>query len=169
MAHDEKRPHTKLIACSQRQMHTVHTTKDIFCTNAQKPPRGETQARFPVFTFTEHLPKYHCYYYYYYYLSSDVLWLLADERPCGTGPQTPEHFPQHCPAHASLRSQTWPEGAEMQEKLWELPPGLREDYGLHQGDRITLFDCMTDDLNAEEEAARLTREKHPELISRALH
>ena len=47
----------------------------------------------------------------------------SDECPCGTGPQTPEHILQHCPAHHALRQQTWPEGAGLQVQLW----GSRQD------------------------------------------
>ena len=32
-----------------------------------------------------------------------------------------------------------------------LPPGPGEDCGLQQGERKYRFDCVTDDLNAEEE------------------
>ena len=47
----------------------------------------------------------------------------TDQCQCGTGTQTPAHILQNCPAHNALRRQTWPEGAELQDKLW----GCRED------------------------------------------
>ena len=42
----------------------------------------------------------------------------TNECPCGTGIQNPEHFLQHCPTHAALRRQTWPDGVEMEAQLW---------------------------------------------------
>ena len=38
--------------------------------------------------------------------------------PCGTGPQTPNHIPQSCPAFDALRCQTWPSPADAHRKLW---------------------------------------------------
>ena len=48
----------------------------------------------------------------------------TDLCPCGTGPQTPEHILQYCPAHQALRKHTWPDGAELQVKLWGSRPDL---------------------------------------------
>ena len=53
----------------------------------------------------------------------------TDECPCGTGPQTPEHILQNCPAHEALRRQTWPQGAELQEQLWGSRRDLEKTVG----------------------------------------
>lgn len=47
----------------------------------------------------------------------------TDDCPCGTGPQTPEHILQSCPLHQEARTQHWPNGATLAEKLW----GTKED------------------------------------------
>ena len=38
--------------------------------------------------------------------------------PCETGPHTPEHVLQSCPLHQAERTQQWPNGATLAEKLW---------------------------------------------------
>ena len=50
----------------------------------------------------------------------------TDQCPCGTGSQTPEHVLLHCPAHAALRHNTWPGGAELQTQLWGALPDLEK-------------------------------------------
>ena len=42
---------------------------------------------------------------------------------CQTGPQTPEHILQSCPLYQDARTQHWPHGATLAEKLW----GNREE------------------------------------------
>lgn len=37
---------------------------------------------------------------------------------CQTGPQTPEHILQSCPLYQDARTQHWPSGATLAEKLW---------------------------------------------------
>ena len=49
----------------------------------------------------------------------------TNECPCGTKSQTPEHILQSCPLHDELRQATWPEGEDLQEKLWEAAESLR--------------------------------------------
>ena len=53
----------------------------------------------------------------------------TDECPCGTGPQTPQHILQNCPAHDALRRQTWPGGAELQVQLWGNRHDLEKTVG----------------------------------------
>ena len=43
--------------------------------------------------------------------------------PCDTGPHTPEHILQSCPQYQDLRTQQWPHGATIAEKLW----GTKQD------------------------------------------
>ena len=49
----------------------------------------------------------------------------TDECPCGTESQTPEHILQSCPLYDSLRQATWPDGEDLQEKLWGAAESLR--------------------------------------------
>ncbi|KAK7109255.1 hypothetical protein V1264_013328 [Littorina saxatilis] len=42
---------------------------------------------------------------------------------CETGPQTPEHILQSCPLYQDARTQHWPHGATLAEKLW----GTKQD------------------------------------------
>ena len=49
----------------------------------------------------------------------------TDECPCGTETQTPEHILQSCPIHDKLRQATWPDGEDLQEKLWGAAESLR--------------------------------------------
>ena len=42
----------------------------------------------------------------------------TNECPCGTGIQDPTHILQNCPLLTPERTSLWPNGAEMQEKLW---------------------------------------------------
>ncbi|KAK7092003.1 hypothetical protein V1264_009614 [Littorina saxatilis] len=42
---------------------------------------------------------------------------------CETGPQTPEHILQSCPIYQDARTQYWPHGATLAEKLW----GTKQD------------------------------------------
>ena len=49
----------------------------------------------------------------------------TDECPCGTEPQTPEHILQSCSIHDRLRQATWPDGEDLQEKLWGAAESLR--------------------------------------------
>ena len=38
--------------------------------------------------------------------------------PCAQADQTPAHILQDCPLHAAQRGRTWPEGADLNTKLW---------------------------------------------------
>ena len=49
----------------------------------------------------------------------------TDECPCGTESQTPEHILQSCPLYDNLRRATWPNGEDVQEKLWGAAESLR--------------------------------------------
>ena len=42
----------------------------------------------------------------------------TDECPCGTGTQDADHILQLCPSLSALRAETWPVGANPQQKLW---------------------------------------------------
>ena len=42
----------------------------------------------------------------------------TDECPCGTGTQDADHVLQLCPSLSALRAETWPVGANPQQKLW---------------------------------------------------
>lgn len=46
--------------------------------------------------------------------------------PCDTGPHTPEHVLQTCPLHQDLRTQLWPNGATLADKLWGNKPELEK-------------------------------------------
>jgi len=37
---------------------------------------------------------------------------------CGTAEETPAHILQECPIYSDVRSQIWPEGADLKDKLW---------------------------------------------------
>ena len=50
----------------------------------------------------------------------------ANECPCGTSSQTPEHVLQNWPTDRDVWRQTWPEELELQEKLWESVASLRK-------------------------------------------
>nr|KAG5710959.1 hypothetical protein BaRGS_013693 [Batillaria attramentaria] len=49
----------------------------------------------------------------------------TDACPCGTGPQTPDHILQLCPTFQTLRTETWPTGSTLQQKLWGSLPDLQ--------------------------------------------
>ena len=59
----------------------------------------------------------------------------TNECPCKTGTQTPQHILQDCPTFSTQRCQIWPEGANMEQKLW----GSRQDL-----ERTAGFIKMTD-------------------------
>ena len=62
----------------------------------------------------------------------------SDERPCGTGPQTPNHILQSCPTFDALRHQTWPSTVDAHRKLWGQVETLRQiaDFALLTGLKI---------------------------------
>ena len=41
-----------------------------------------------------------------------------EDRPCRTGPQSPEHILQFCLLFRKARTQQWSHGATLQEQLW---------------------------------------------------
>ena len=60
-------------------------------------------------------------------------------------PQTPEHILQHCPAHTTLRCQTWPQGGGAEGEAVGLPPRPGEDRGLRPAERSSDLDSMTEE------------------------
>ena len=50
----------------------------------------------------------------------------SDECACGTGPQTPNHILQSCPAFDALRGQTWRSPKDAHSKLWGPVETLRQ-------------------------------------------
>ena len=59
----------------------------------------------------------------------------SDECPCGTGPESPNHILQSCPAVDALRRQTWSSPVDVHRKLWGLVETLWQtaDFALLTG------------------------------------
>ena len=51
------------------------------------------------------------------------------ECPCNTGIQSAEHILQDCPTFSDLRKKTWPNGTDLDTKLWGDYPNLERTVG----------------------------------------